>query len=256
MTIQSRRRKTIFRLMTETLLALMLVSPLHAAIRPVQHSAREQINALVLSASGQEIDALARRQQWHDYRYTFNVFIPSAIATAALCPGTPHVTPTSAAEMALSRMNFTVSCPGKGGWKVNVAVRPDVYVPVVMPKSLIARDTVITADDVLLKRYNVSGQRSGLLMDLNEAIGMTSKRPLQPGKPLNRAQLVAPVLVKRDQPVMIVSRLGGITAAMPGVALKNGRKGEVIKIRNAASQRIISGVVDDAGVVSPLNTSG
>ena len=46
--------------------------------------------------------------------------------------------------------------------------------------------------------------------------------------------------------------LGGITASMPGVALKNGRKGDVIKVRNSSSQRIISGVVDDTGVVTTL----
>ena len=51
---------------------------------------------------------------------------------------------------------------------------------------------------------------------------------------------------------MIVSHMAGITASMPGVALKNGRKGDVIKIRNSSSQRIISGVVDDTGVVTTL----
>jgi flagella basal body P-ring formation protein FlgA len=39
---------------------------------------------------------------------------------------------------------------------------------------------------------------------------------------------------------------------MPGVALKNGRKGDVIKIRSSSSQRIISGMVDDTGVVTTL----
>lgn len=256
MTTPKRGRKATFLFMAETLLALMLVSPLHAALHPVQHSAREQINAQVLSAASSTIDALAHQRQWHNYRYSFNVFIPSTTATATPCPSTPHIVATSPAQTALSRMSFTVSCPGGAGWKVNVAVRPDVYVPVVMLKSTLARGTVITADSLLLKKYNVSSQRDGLIMQPEEVIGMTSKRTLLPGKPLTRAQLVEPILVKRDQPVMIVSHRGGITASMPGVALKNGRKGEVIKIRNTASQRVISGVVDDTGVVSPLDSQG
>lgn len=138
------------------------------------------------------------------------------------------------------------------GWQVNVAVRPDVSVPVVMPKSLIARDTVITADDLQLKKFNISGQREGLMMNMDEAIGLTSKRALQPGKPLTRSELVQPVLVKRDQPVVIVSHMAGITASMPCTALKNGRKGDVIKIRNTSSQRIISGVVEETGIVATL----
>jgi flagella basal body P-ring formation protein FlgA len=45
-----------------------------------------------------------------------------------------------------------------------------------------------------------------LITNMDEAIGLTSKRALQPGKPITRSELVQPILVKRDQPVMIVSR--------------------------------------------------
>nr|WP_233638440.1 flagellar basal body P-ring formation chaperone FlgA [Citrobacter cronae] len=234
------------------MLAICCGLPVYAAVHPIQHSAREQINARVLNAASHEIDALARKQQWQDYRYTFNIYIPSAVSTSALCTSAPQVTSSTSPEMVLSRMNFVVSCPGSNGWQFNVAVRPDVSIPVVMPKSLIARDTVITADDLQLKKFNISNQREGLMTNIDEAIGLTSKRALQPGKPITRSELVLPVLVKRDQPVMIVSHMAGITASMPGVALKNGRKGDVIKIRNSSSQRIISGMVDDTGVVTTL----
>nr|WP_233593170.1 flagellar basal body P-ring formation chaperone FlgA [Citrobacter cronae] len=234
------------------MLAICCGLPVYAAVHPIQHSAREQINARVLNAASHEIDALARKQQWQDYRYTFNIYIPSAVSTSALCASAPQVTSSTSPEMVLSRMNFVVSCPGSNGWQFNVAVRPDVSIPVVMPKSLIARDTVITADDLQLKKFNISNQREGLMTNIDEAIGLTSKRALQPGKPITRSELVLPVLVKRDQPVMIVSHMAGITASMPGVALKNGRKGDVIKIRNSSSQRIISGMVDDTGVVTTL----
>ena len=149
MSFQFCRRKFYF------LLALAL--PGYAAVHPVQHSAREQVNAQVLNAASQKIESLAQQRQWHDYHYTFKVFIPSQIATAAPCATTPGVTLTSPAEIALNRMNFTVSCPQS--WQMNVAVRPDVLVPVVMTKSLVARDTPLTANDVELKPYNVSAQR-------------------------------------------------------------------------------------------------
>ncbi len=252
MKLPSYVRKPSFPFAAEILLALCCVLSVHAAVHPIQHSAREQINALVLNAASHEIDALAIKRQWQDYRYTFNIYIPSAVSTSALCAIAPHVTSSTSPEMALTRMNFVVSCPGSAGWQYNVAVRPDVSIPVVMPKSLIARDTVITADDLQLKKFNINNQREGLMTNPDEAIGLTSKRALQPGKPITRNELVQPVLVKRDQPVMIVSHMDGITASMPGVALKNGRKGEVIKIRNSSSQRIISGVVDDTGVVTTL----
>ncbi|HBJ1049157.1 TPA: flagellar basal body P-ring formation protein FlgA [Escherichia coli] len=245
MSFQFCRRKLYF------LLALAL--PGYAAVHPVQHSAREQVNAQVLNAASQQIESLAqqRQWQWHDYRYTFKVYIPSQIATAAPCATAPGVTLTSPAEIALNRMNFTVSCPQS--WQMNVAVRPDVLVPVVMAKSLVARDTPLTANDVELKPYNVSAQRRDVLMDLNEAIGLSSKHALQPGRPLTKEELVSPVLIERDQPVMIVYQSAGITASMPGVALKNGRKGEMVKVRNASSQRVISAIVAESGVVTTVS---
>ncbi|MRA52839.1 flagella basal body P-ring formation protein FlgA, partial [Escherichia coli] len=63
--------------------------PGYAAAHPVQHSAREQVNAQVLNAASQKIESLAQQRQWHDYRYTFKIYIPSRIATAAPCTKTP-----------------------------------------------------------------------------------------------------------------------------------------------------------------------
>lgn len=245
MSFQFCRRKFYF------LLALAL--PGYAAIHPVQHSAREQVNAQVLNAASQKIESLAqqRQWQWHDYRYTFKIYIPSQIATAAPCAAAPGVTLTSPAEIALNRMNFTVSCPQS--WQMNVAVRPDVLVPVVMTKSLVARDTPLTANDVELKPYNVSVQRRDVLMELDDAIGLSSKHALQPGRPITKEVLVSPVLIERDQPVMIVYQSAGISASMPGVALKNGRKGEMVKVRNASSQRVISAMVEESGVVTTVS---
>lgn len=167
----------------------------------------------MLNAASQQIESLAQQRQWHDYRYTFNVYIPSQIATAAPCATTPAVTLTSPADIALNRMNFTVSCPQS--WQMNVAVRPDVRVPVVMTKSVIARDTPLTANDVELKPYNVSAQRREVLMELDDAIGLSSKHALQPGRPITKEELVSPVLVERDQPVMIVYQSAGSPPRCP-----------------------------------------
>ncbi|HFZ8994039.1 TPA: flagellar basal body P-ring formation chaperone FlgA [Citrobacter freundii] len=257
MEILKGKRKVSFLPGAEIILAGMFAmpAPVIAAPQPIQHSARDQINARVIGAAGRQIEALAQKEGWNDYRYTFNVYIPSSIATARPCSTGPRVALASAQEMVISRMNFNVKCADTQGWSVSVAVRPDVFVPVVMPRGIIDRNSVLTADDLQMKKYNISAQRSDLMMNIDDAVGLTSKRTLQPGKPLTRAELLAPLLVKRNQPVMIVSHEGNITASADGVALKDGRKGDIIKIRNSSSQRIISGRVEDAGVVDTINAA-
>ena len=71
------RRKPSFLFAVEMMLAICCGLPVYAAVHPIQHSAREQINAQILNAASHEIDALARKQQWQDYRYTVNIYIPS-----------------------------------------------------------------------------------------------------------------------------------------------------------------------------------
>ena len=101
--------------------------------------------------------------------------------------------------------------------------------------------------------WSFSAQRRDVLMVLDDAIGFSSKHALQPGRPITKEELVSPVLVGRDQPVMIIYQSAGITASMPGVALKNGRKGEMVKVRNASSQRVISAMVAESGVVTTVS---
>ncbi|SUX68539.1 flagellar P-ring addition protein [Citrobacter braakii] len=45
-----------------------------------------------------KLTALAKKQQWQDYRYTFNVYIPSTVSTSALCATVPQVTSSTSPE--------------------------------------------------------------------------------------------------------------------------------------------------------------
>ena len=200
MSFQFCRRKFYF------LLALAL--PGYAAVHPVQTQ-----RAGTSQRPGAELPRAKKLNRWRSSGSGMTIATPlRSTFPRRLRPPRPVLkhpafTLTSPAEIALNRMNFTVSCPQS--WQMNVAVRPDVLVPVVMTKSLVARDMPLTANDVELKPYNVSAQRRDVLMVLDDAIGFSSKHALQPGRPITKEELVSPVLVGRDQPVMIVYQSAG-----------------------------------------------
>lgn len=80
----------------------------------------------------------------------------------------------------------------------------------------------------------------------------TSRAPASaPGWPalLRRKQLQAPQLVKRGDEVRIVARQDGIEVSNAGEALANGRMGEVIRVRNVGSGKVISARVSAGGEV-------
>ncbi len=101
-----------------------------------------------------------------------------------------------------------------------------------------------------MKRYNISNLSGDPLLSVGDAAGRLAKRTLRPGKPLLRKQLQQPLLVKRGAAVTIVSQTDGISAQTAGVALKEGRLQESIKVQNSSSERVIDAIVVGPGRVS------
>jgi len=242
--------KVAFRCLCVALFACLSVAPAHATAK----GPRAQINALVLSTAGKDIDKMAHKKGWKGYHYKLNVFIPSYAATETPCGSALKATRSGAALVSVNRISYDVSCPGSQGWHLSVPVHADLYVPVVMVNSVVERGEVLDEDQLTLKPYNVSNAHGELLTQLDQAQGLTSKRTLRPGKPLTLSQLEMPLWVKRDQSVMLQSQMGGITAQTAAVAMKNSRKGDTIKVRNESSQRIVSAIVIGQGVVKTLNS--
>lgn len=141
------------------------------------------------------------------------------------------------------------------GWLMLPATLLAAEQNVVVARSALERGHVLTQADVQLKTLQASAARAGYLTDPKEAIGMTLKRRLRAEQPITRAHLDSPVLVERGQRVLMVARQDGIEARTVGEAMKKGRKGEMIKVKNESSQQVVSAVVDDAGVVRMLNAA-
>ena len=58
------------------------------------------------------------------------------------------------------------------------------------------------------------------------------------------------------QRVLMIAEQGGVEARTMGEAMKKGRKGEMIKVKNESSERVVSAIVADAGVVKMVYASG
>ena len=235
----------------EILVCALIAAPISAFAAPVPmtHSAREQVNALVMTQAEKRVVSEATQKGWQDYTYKLDIFIPPAVANVQPCPQQPELGKGSGEPTGgLNRLTLSVVCPA-ANWQFRVTVKPQVYVPVVMAQDEITRGSEIAADRLVMKKYNVSNGREAFITDINSLVGMTAKRNLSPGRPITTAMLQMPVLVKRDQPVMMMSQSDNILIQTQGTALKDGRKGEAIRVRNDSSQRIVTATVTDAGVV-------
>jgi flagellar basal body P-ring formation protein FlgA len=231
---------------------LLLTASAHSA----PGSARKQIYAATQLHAAEVIRNEAKRRHWPDYQAKLNLFIPAEAAQLPTCGKSPSVSFPGGDRLELSRFRVDVRCDETPGWDMAVTVKPDIYLPVVVAQSGLERGHVISAADITLKKLNISNTRGNYVTQPDEVMGLTVKRRVRELQPVALSQLESPVLVERGQRVMMIAEQGGVQAQTLGEALKKGRKGEMIKVKNESSERVVSAIVADSGVVRMVYASG
>lgn len=220
--------------------------------KPSTSSARKQIYALAVEVATADINREAKRKNWKDFNAKMNVFIPSEVSSYRVCSQPLQAALPTGDKRDLSRLRYDIRCEDANGWEVDVTVKPDIYLPVIVAKNTLERGAVISPSDIELKKRNISSSRAGVITNPDEVVGLTVKRRIRDLQPISPAQLDQPIMVDRGQRVVMIAEQDGIEARTMGEAMKKGRKGDMIKVKNESSQRVVSAVVDNMGVVRML----
>jgi flagella basal body P-ring formation protein FlgA len=215
-----------------------VVATAHAATSP------ERITAQVEAAARQQLQQLAEREGWREPRVEAAV-VADAKPVAA-CAQAVEVEATDTRTPA--RMRFTVRCAD--GWKHVFVVRASVSAPVLVTATNVAPGKPIAASDVTLERRDISAVPDALA-DTDQVIDMTSRRSLRSGEILRKSLLAAPVLVRRGETVRVVAQREQVEVTIVGEALDAGGRGDVVRVRNGSTGKVISTRVTGAGTVVP-----
>ena len=113
------------------------------------------------------------------------------------------------------------------------------YANVVCASKRIARNTVISADDLTTVYRNISMMDHTVLFDPDQAIGKVAKNSIQPGAVLYSRSLKEQPTVRRGDHVTIMARHGALQVTAPGEVKNNGMEGDVVKVKNLMSRRVI-----------------
>jgi flagella basal body P-ring formation protein FlgA len=124
-------------------------------------------------------------------------------------------------------------------WQVYIPVEIHAYAPVLTASHPLARDTIIAASDIKLRKREISQYRSGVFEDKQQLIGMVLKRPLAEGSVFTPREVMPKRLVRRGEPVTIMAESSGMTVRVQGQALMDGNHGQMIQVRNTHSGRKI-----------------
>lgn len=101
------------------------------------------------------------------------------------------------------------------------------------------RDTVISAADIV--RIDVPAKKlaDDTVLDENEMIGKSARGLIQPKTPVSKNLLVAPKVIKRGDLVTLNLSAGRIQLSSKGKALTDARMGELVRLENPGSKKIV-----------------
>lgn len=147
--------------------------------------------------------------------------------------------------------NAILTVDGQMFSKVDLRFDVKLYKDVLVTAQSIAPGEIITLGSLRYVRMDVGKIASGYFNDANKVAGLMSRRPLAQGVVLNEYMLAKPTVIKHGTTVVIVARVGDLEVTAPGQALQDGCIGQVVRVQNTNSKKIISArVLDENSVLA------
>ncbi len=131
--------------------------------------------------------------------------------------------------------------------KINPIV--EVLMPIVLTKVSLKRGQIISRNDVYIERQWKSKVSANIYNSEDDVIGKKATRNIRAGQPLKKSLLEIPEDISRGDKVTILAESKTLKITIPGIARENGKKGEIIKVKNIDSKKIIYARVIDSTTV-------
>lgn len=142
-----------------------------------------------------------------------------------------------------------VRCDDAPGWRLYVPVRVRREAEVVVMTSPAAAGVAIGANQLSLQRRDISRATGATFSDPAALVGRIPNRALATGLVPTEADLATGIPLRRGDPVVLLSRTGGVEVRMQGRALGLERAGGLVTVENLTSHRVVRGKVMGPGLV-------
>ncbi|MEX2617774.1 MAG: flagellar basal body P-ring formation chaperone FlgA [Alphaproteobacteria bacterium] len=131
--------------------------------------------------------------------------------------------------------------PGAVRTSITGYAYPVVDIPILSRR--MNRDEIIHDRDIEWKTVRVANIDTQTITDVESLVGLSPRRPITADRAVRESEVQAPVLVVRGKPVTIALTTPTMQLTAMGKALQNGASGDVVRVQNINSGKIISAVV-------------
>ena len=172
--------------------------------------------------------------------------LPSAYKSQP-CP--PGLEIESYKQLTLGRNSIQVSCPNTSSWSLMLTAEIEGWRKVVVIRDHLARGERIQGHSLTLQKRDIATLQRGYFTRLSDVSGNISKRSLKAGTALSPSMINLPIIIQRGQAVTVRVEHPGLAVNMNGIALKKGRRGDLIKVKNSSSNKVLFGRVISSDLV-------
>jgi flagella basal body P-ring formation protein FlgA len=150
-----------------------------------------------------------------------------------------------------AQLTIEVRCRSPA-WRQYVAVRVRAEEPVVIAARPLSRLQPVAADDITVVPRDLASLPGGYFRRAQDVLGHIVQRNVGAGEILDAHSVRAPPLVRRGQTVTLIVHSGGLNVRAAGVVLGDAGLDERVSVRNAATARMLQGVVRSSETVEVL----
>jgi flagellar basal body P-ring formation protein FlgA len=172
----------------------------------------------------------------------------------------PLVPPEGTPEIVVSQLDWdaasgrftallAITADGMDALTLRISGRSVASEDVLIAAHRLEPGDILHAADVRVARVHSNLIHGQVARDPKDAIGRTVRHAQPEGQPLQRADLVAAILVVRQAPVLVELEAPGLTMTAEGQALESGGLGDRIRVLNTLSHAIMLAEITGDGRV-------
>ena len=146
------------------------------------------------------------------------------------------------------RFSAHVSTPSSKAIRVTGRMQKMLDIPVLNRRIL--KNEIIIVEDIKWVKSPSKRVQNDIILHVDDLIGKTPKRGLRAGALIRNSEVQRPILVEKGSLVTMVLKTPLMVLTSQGRAVDPGANGDVIRITNTQSNKVVQAVVSAAGVVS------
>ena len=156
--------------------------------------------------------------------------------------------PTTISYVSLTPVRTIIYVNGRPYRTMSFTASVKVYDTVLVSNRDLRVESPVSESDFRLAEVAVDG-RNEYVKDVSEIAGLVPQRFIRAGSPVTLTYFQQPIAVNPSQRVTIIINYHGIRATAQGIVMTRGRVGQIVKVKNEVSERILSAKVIDSHTV-------